>query len=137
VAVFSSPDYSFLTEKWNVIAGTIGYALVLVLSASLLALAVSSLVERKTHALAGFIGLFAVTTALSGVLFELGGRERAWFMVSVWAHFQRLGDWMLGAGKARHGLDWNPWWSVAILAGLSLLSAATISWRLRRMERSE
>jgi len=132
VAVFSSPDFSFLKEKWDVIVATIGYSLLYVATVASIVLAVSSLASRKSYALAGVFGLFVPTQAVAIVVAELK-QEPQFHMLSLWANLQRLADWMLGA-RAVPQFDWNPWYSLGIVAFVIALSASTVAWRLRRME---
>lgn len=131
VATFNSPDFVFLTEKWDVILGTIGYSLVFVSVMSALILAVSAVSKRKAYALASVFALFVGTMALGGALRALM-KDRNWFMVSIGSHFERVADWMFGSTLSM--ARWDPWWSVAALGGLTLLSFAIVAWRVRRME---
>lgn len=130
VATFSSPDFAFLREEWDVIAATVGYALLYTASLGAFVLAVSSLVRRKVLALALVFGLVIGSQAVGGVLSALL-RDRDWQMVGLWANYERLGGWMLGA---RRGPDWDPLYSLAILAALGALSALVAALRIRRME---
>lgn len=131
VAVFNSPNFVFLTEKWPVIVATIGYSLLFVGVLSSLILAVSALSKRKSYALAAVFAVFMGTIALGGALSALM-RERDFWMVSLASHFERVADWWLGASRSMH--KWDPWWSLAVLGGLAALSIATVAWRVRRME---
>jgi len=131
VATFNSPNFIFLTEKWPVIVATIGYSLVFVAVLSTLILAVSALSKRKSYALAAVFAVFMGTLAIGGAMAALM-RERQWWMLSLASHFERVADWWLGASRSMY--RWDPWWSVAALAGVSILSLAIVSWRVRRME---
>jgi ABC-type transport system involved in multi-copper enzyme maturation permease subunit len=145
VAVFSSPDYSFLTDKWDVIVGAVGYSLINVAVLSLVVLAVSSLSSRKTYALAGVFGLVLGSDAI-GLAMSALQRDRDFGMMGLLVNFRRLADWLMNASATwsplagpmmnapRTGFDWNGWWSVLILGCISLVAAATIANRLRRME---
>lgn len=131
VAVFNSPEFIFLTEKWDVILGTIGYSLLFVGVLSAIILAVSALSRRKSYALASIFAVFLGSIALGGALHGLM-RDRDWWMVSIASHFERIADWMLGARSSPY--RWDPWWSMGALGGLMLLSFAIVAWRVRRME---
>lgn len=131
VAVFSSPDYAFLTEKWDVLLGALGYALVNVTVLSLIALGVSSLAARKTYALAGVFAFVLGSDAL-GAMLSVVQRERDWSMVGVMMNMRRLADWMMSANQSR--FEWSPYYTVAILAALALLAASVTLRRLRRLE---
>lgn len=131
VATFNSPNFIFLTEKWPVIVGTIGYSLAFVTVLSALILAVSALSKRKSYALAAVFGVFMSTLALGGAMSALM-RERQWRMLSLVSHFERVADWWIGSSRSI--FRWDPWWSVAVLGGLTLVSFAIVAWRVRRME---
>ena len=131
VAVFSSPEYSFLTKKWDVILGAIAYSFIFVAVTSLIVLAVSSLSARKTYALAAVFALFAGTQALGMAMWALQ-RDSDYLLFSLPSNFFRLAGWLLSRPDSM--LDWNPWYTVAVLGGLSLGSLLVIAGRLRRME---
>lgn len=131
VAVFNSPNFIFLTEKWPVIVATIGYSFLFVTVLSSLILAVSALSKRKSYALAAVFAVVLGTIALGGALSALM-RDGDFWMVSIYSHFERVAAWWLGASRSMH--KWDPWWSLGVLGGLTLLSLATVAWRVRRME---
>jgi len=131
VATFSSPDYSFLKEEWDVIAATFGFALVCVGVLAALVLAVSSLVNRKSFALAGVFGLVVASQAVGGVMSELEADED-FLMIGIWSNLFRLADWMFGA--RRPIFHWDPRWSVVILSSLFVLCVGVCAWRIRRLE---
>lgn len=131
VATFSSPDYAFIKEQWNVVLGTIGYSLLYVAVFSAFVLAVSSLVQRKMIALALVFGFGVGTQAVAEVLVKLQ-RDGDFRMLGLWTNFERLGYWMLG-GRVRF-LHWDARYSLAIVLGLFVLSLAVTALRLRRLE---
>jgi hypothetical protein len=131
VAVFSSPDFAFLKEKWDVIVGTFAFSTLYVLVMSLVVLAISALSSRKAYALAGVFALMVGSEAISAVTGEIQ-RDHDWHMLGLWNNFHRVGDWMLSSHNSTW--DWNPWFSAAVLGGVSALSIVLIAWRLRRME---
>ena len=131
VAVFSSPEYSFLIEKWDVVLGALGYSVINVAVMSLIVLAISSVSSRKTYALAGVFGFVLGLDALGGVLWQLQ-RDKNFAIIGVMRNFRRLIEWMLSDNDPR--FDWNPWWSAAVLGGIALAAAIVIASRLKRME---
>ena len=68
VAIFSSPDYAFLFEKWDVLLGALGYASLNVLVLSMIALGISSLASRKSYALAGVFAFILGSDSLGAML---------------------------------------------------------------------
>lgn len=131
VAVFSSPDYVFLTEKWNVILGAFGYAVINVSVLSMVVLGISSIASRKTYALAGVFAFLLGTDAI-GMMLSTVQRDRDWSMIGVMMNFRRLADWMMSANQSR--FEWNGWISLAILVGLALASGWIVLRRLRKLE---
>lgn len=131
VAIFSSPDYAFLKEHWDVVLATVGYALVYVGVLSALVLAVSSLMKKRSLALAAVFGLVAGSQAISQMVAGLL-RDRDFLMLGLWANFERLGGWMLGS-RTRF-LNWDARWSLLIVALLFLASLAIAFRRIRRLE---
>jgi hypothetical protein len=59
-------------------------------------------------------------------------RDSEYLLLSIQGNFFKLADWLLS--KQDSGLHWNPWYSVAVLGGISLGSLVLIVSRLRRME---
>jgi ABC-type transport system involved in multi-copper enzyme maturation permease subunit len=131
VAVFSSPDYAFLTEKWDVLLGSVGYAALNVTVLSMIALGISSLASRKSYALAGVFAFVLGSDSL-GAMFAGTQGESDWSMLGVLMNLRRLADWMMNANQSR--FEWNPWYSVAILGGLAALGGLLVARRLRRLE---
>jgi ABC-type transport system involved in multi-copper enzyme maturation permease subunit len=131
IAIFSSPEYSFLKHEWDVILATIGYSLVYVGTLSAMVMAVSSLVKRKAFALAGIFGIAAGSHPVGVVLWQLQ-RDKDFLLFSLWANFESLADWMFSSSDPQH--DWNPMWSLSILLGLFGASVTVCAWRIRRME---
>lgn len=131
VAVFSSPEYAFLTEKWNVLLGSLTYSVVNVLVTALVVLAVSSLASRKTYALAGIFVVFMGSFFMGNALHGMSGDEH-FVLLSLIDNFGSIADGLMNASQTRW--EWSPWLSGAVLAGVALVSLALIAWRLRRME---
>ena len=69
--------------------------------------------------------------AIGGALSALQ-RDRDWFLLSIPGNLRKLADWLLSANQTRW--EWDPWYSVAILSGVCLISLSVIAWRLRRLE---
>lgn len=131
VAVFSSPEYVFLTEKWSVITGALGYAVINVCVMSMIVLAISALASRKTYALGGVFAV-VVGSEVLGKMLSVVQRDRDWSMLGVMMNLHRLADWMTSANQSR--FDWNPWFSVAIVSGIALTCAWIVLRRLRKLE---
>jgi len=129
VASFSSPDFAFVKEEWDVILATLGYALVSVTLLTSIALAVSSLVDRKSFALVGIVGLFAGSELTAQVLADL--LDPRFHLVGLGRNVVRLGDWMF-SGQLH--FDWDPLQSAWVVSGWVALSLAVIWLRLRRLE---
>lgn len=131
VATFSSPDYAFLKQEWDVILATVGYSLLYVVVLSTFVLAASSMVRRKAFALAGVFGFVVGTQAVGGVIAQLK-RDKDFMMLGLWNNFQRVGDWMFGARQPI--FDWDPKYSLIILGGFFALCLALCAFRIKRLE---
>lgn len=131
VAVFSSPEYSFLFEKWNVLLGALGYAAINVLVLSMIALGISATSSRKSYALAGVFAFVLGSDAVGGMM-RATQSDSDWGMLGVMSNLRRMAEWLMSANRTTY--DWNPWYSVAILGGLVLASGLLIARRLRRLE---
>jgi ABC-type transport system involved in multi-copper enzyme maturation permease subunit len=130
VAVFSSPDWSFLKEKWDVIPRAIGFSTlwsVIVVSLVLLA---SSLAGRRSFALIGVFAFFMLSAAIGEALGNLVGAR--WFALSLGNDVEAL------CVHIFHQTDQTT--SVAPRdAWIAVLSLLAFSWlviaaRLRRLE---
>lgn len=130
VAAFSSPDWTFLTRQWDVILATVGFASMWIVVVTAVVLCVSSLVERKTLALAGIIGLVFLVEAVSNLLALLTDESR-FRLLSLFVNFEHIADWIFGR-PARFG--WSVGSSLAVVAALTLACLGLLARRLRRME---
>lgn len=130
VASFSSPEWSFLTEKGDVILKSIAYALLWIGVFSTMVLAVSSLVDRKTLALAGFVGLFIFTEAVGNVMVEIVD-DPHWRLLSLTRNFEHAADWLFDRNP--HD-DFSVGLSLGTIAAWAVLSVTITARRLRRME---
>lgn len=129
-AAFSSPEWSFLTEQWDVVLGTLGFCLLWITAMTSLVLLTSSLVDRKTHALAAAFGSLFLTEGASNVIAQITGDE-GWRVLSFLTNFEAIADHIFGRPLR---FDWPPSLSYAIVAGFILLSLALVFRRLRRLE---
>lgn len=130
-ACFASPDWSFLTEKWDTILKLEAYAVLNVFVHGLLVLAISSLVDKRNHALAGLFGVYILSSmgseAIAGVL-----DGTIWRLGSVPANFERLSEWMFDRSTGR--VEWPIEATLWALGLLVLGSIATLSIQTRKME---
>lgn len=129
-AAFSSPDWSFLTEEWDVIAGTVGYCLLWIVAMTSLVLLVSSLVDRKTHGLAAAFGVLFLTEGASNVVARITDDE-GWRVLSFMSNFERIADHVFGRASTH---DWSAGLSYAIVGGFVVLALGLVHRRLRRLE---
>jgi ABC-type transport system involved in multi-copper enzyme maturation permease subunit len=135
VATFTSPEYTFIKEQWDVPLAAAGYAFVTVALLSSLTLAISSVVPRKSFALVGLVGLVAGSEAVGGMLSGLM-RDENFMLVGIWNNLVRIGDWMFSLrGPAGFGaFDWPVGYSFAVVGGLIAASLGVCWLRLRKME---
>ena len=131
IACFSSPEWSFLTEEWGTILKVFVFTFLWHLTLALVVLAVSSLVERKIHALLGLVCLIAVFDGASKILARLLDDNR-YTLFSLSENFQRLGEGLFDR--------WDPAREVSLegtvlaLVAVWLACILILADRLRRME---
>jgi len=130
VAAFTSPNWSFLTEQYEVIFASLGFCSLLITVITLLVLCVSSLVERKTLALVGVFGFMFLLEAVSNLMFQLTDQ---WIFraFSVTFNLERISNWMFDR-KREFELPVSTSWIA--LGSLSLACILILVRRVRRME---
>ena len=141
VATFSSPDFAFIKEEWDVIPASIGLALLTVTLLSSVTLAVSSVVKRKAFALIGMFGMLIGAEVGGQVLAGLTDDDR-FLMIDPQNHLLRIGDWMLSiegrpSDMARDRIthfDWSPYLSLGVIAGLIAVALAVCWFRIRKLD---
>lgn len=132
VATFSSPDFSFLTERSSLVVAALGYAATWVLVHALGILAISSLVHRKNHALVASVGVFVLTSAVSEFLAEVLD-DSSWRLLSMLGNFQALAAEWLGVSSPDVG--WPIGRTYAVLAGVIAVASLIVYRQVGRMER--
>jgi ABC-type transport system involved in multi-copper enzyme maturation permease subunit len=130
VAVFSSPDWSFLLDEGEVIVQTILYSLVWIVVTSSVALCVSSLATRRSFALVGFFAVFFVPHAMGRVLGAWEGNT--YFAISPLYDLQQAAIEIFQLDVNWPGIPAAVTWSV--LGGIVAVSLAIVALRLRRLE---
>ena len=91
-ASFSSPEWSFVVNEWDTVFLVLWYCTLWITALVGFTLAVSSLVERKAHALAGIFGGVFLLHSIGRVCAELLGDDR-WTALSVFDTFNVLASW--------------------------------------------
>lgn len=134
VATLTAPGWTFLQEHGWMFAQVVGYALVHTLVLGSIVLAISSLSSKRTYALAGVAAYFMASGGVATLLAVLM-RDRTWFLLAPIANLRRVGAHIFGVKRAIGvPLDWSPWWSWLVLAGLCGVCWTIVALRLRRME---
>jgi ABC-type transport system involved in multi-copper enzyme maturation permease subunit len=131
VATFSSPDWSFLTERWDTILKLESYAVLLVLVHGLLVLAISSLCDRRNHALAGLFGFYFLTSAGAEAMSELLDAG-SWRLLSIPRNFERISVALFDTPAF-----WVDWPLEASLWSLGFLVLATVFVLSRQTKKME
>jgi hypothetical protein len=130
VAAWSSPEWSFLREEGEVLWQTCAYASIWIVLTSSLVLCASSLVRRKTLALAGVFGFFMLDHALGGVLGEVDGRYQA---ISLLFDVRKLRAWIFGLDDWR-AMEFGVDTAGLIVCGVVAVSLAVVGWRISKLE---
>jgi hypothetical protein len=130
VASFSSPDWSFLIEEWDAILASMALCAIWTITVSLIVLAISSIVRRKTHALVGVIGVVMLSSVVGGVLSNLA-KDRRFSLLSLFDNSSRLGRWLL-LDQVDSVLGIRS--TLLVIAALWVACSTVIASNLRRME---
>ncbi|MFT5288145.1 MAG: ABC-type transport system involved in multi-copper enzyme maturation permease subunit [Planctomycetota bacterium] len=133
VATINSPDYSFASDEGDLFWRVPTYSIIWITTTGLVALAVSSIAQKRAWALASYFGLFLLMQACGLVLSRLVHKN--WGALGPLSSLRKLSDVVLGLdGKRDPGMgfpDSLAWWCVASLCAISLL---IVAWRVRRVE---
>ncbi len=130
VASFSSPDWSFLLDRWDVILKAVAFTSLWIVTLSAVVLAVSSVVERKTLALVGIFGLVIMTDGAAAVLAELTN-DPHYRLLSLPTNFERIGHWLFDRPTP---YAWSVEASLWVVGALVAVSLLVLARRVRRME---
>jgi ABC-2 type transport system permease protein len=147
-----SMDFAVIRDTARLFAAAIAYGLVVVLSAGVLVLAVSSLSRNSRYVGIIWIGLWIVSNLAGEVLRETAHVK--WGpLVSYTGNLERIGESLLDTESAWHQIGslvtagggrsdlstWQqpyPWsWSFGVLLGLFGLSICILSLRVRTLDR--
>ncbi len=132
VAAFTSPDWVFVTEEYGTIFLTIAYSCTWILTSSLICLAMSSLLPRKTLALVGIIAFYLMSALMAEALMEITDSEY-WGVLSPSSSFNIVRLWIFANADARP--EWSEVWPYfAAIASYCSLSWAVLVMRVRRLE---
>jgi hypothetical protein len=130
-AIFSAPEWTFITEEGDAILGVIAYAVLTPFVFSLVSLAASSLASRRTIALAGTFAAILIPHAIGSALRMLR-RDVAYRIISPFSDLGRAGHALLGTRAPWY--DWPAGWSFLVLGLISAVSIAIIVFRFRRLD---
>jgi ABC-2 type transport system permease protein len=153
LGVIFSLDLSIVPETVRYLAASILYGLVVVVSAGMLVLALSSLSRNSRYVGMFWVGLWMLSDMLAGMFFALF--QSNWYpLVSYKANLQKIGITLFDTGAglqqwyrslpadAQEQVLHNwlgppyPWyWSALVLAGLFGLSLWILSSRVRSLDR--
>ncbi len=131
VAAFTSPEWSFLRDEWTTILKVILYTGFWVATVTMLVLAISSLVGRKTHALIGVIGTIVISSGVSEVMANLF-REDSFSLLNLFQNFERVGIWIFD--RRQHGPDVSIEQTFAALGVFWGICLLILSLRIRKLE---
>ena len=130
IAAWSSPDWEFLTHEGDVILKTIAYSALWICVTSSVVLAVSSMVTRKTLALAGVFGFFILNHLVGGVL---GIIDRRYEAISLLFDLRRVRNEIFGVEDWRD-LQIELGTALGVLAAAVVLALTIVAARIRRLE---
>jgi ABC-2 type transport system permease protein len=152
LGVCFSLDPGVVWETGRLLGASLVFGLVVVASAGMLMLAISSLSRNSRFVGAIWIGLWIVSNTLAGVLTGIT-ENRRYLLLSYTSNLHRLCDALLGMNDAwrqlgglfpsgRNGPRWEemadpfPWyWSAGVLAALFGLSVWILTLRVKSLDR--
>jgi ABC-2 type transport system permease protein len=129
VATLASPDWSFLTERWDVILRAIAYSTLWSTVIGLLVLMASSLASRRNFALIGTFGVLMLTAPVGQILGQFV--DQRLHAVALVQDLAKLSFAIFGVNETMQ-VDTSSAWG-GILAFMAL-AGGVIAWRLRRLE---
>lgn len=129
VAALASPEWSFLTERWDVILRAIAFSTIWSAIVGVLVLAASSLASRRNFALIGTFAYLMLTAPVGQILGQfVDHRLHAVALVQV---LGRLSFTIFGVEEHMLVTPAAAWGgALAFLA----VAGGVIAWRLRRLE---
>jgi ABC-type transport system involved in multi-copper enzyme maturation permease subunit len=130
VAAFSSPEWSFVKQEGDVIVKTLVFAVMWVLAIAVLVLAASSLVLRRTYALALIFGFTMINQALAGLMEELFD-NRDLLAIGLLNDLLRIGGWMLGKGPLP---EFDVRLAFGVVFGVTAVALLILWRRITRLE---
>ncbi len=131
VAIFTSPDWSFLREQWDAIFKTLAFCAIWIGTIALIVLTISSLLTRKTHALIAVMGSIILSTGLSEVLAKLFNQKH-FSLLNLFENFARLGEWMFDRWGHRREVTIDQ--TFLTLGCLWLACGLILTLRVRKLE---
>jgi ABC-2 type transport system permease protein len=130
-AIFTSPDWSFLKEEWEVPLQTLAYGSIWVVLVTSLVLAASSLTNKRWYALAIVLGFVFMSFAMGRVFGHV--QDEPWLrLLNPYSAMTQVGDQIFGV-KDRW-FEYPEWLPATVVAALVLGSWSLIAVRLRRLE---
>jgi hypothetical protein len=131
VASLASPEWSFLTDRWDTILKLEFYAVLWVLFHGILVLAISSVTDRRNRALGGLFIFYFLTQAGANAMAALMSGQ-GWRLLSIPNNFIRVFDSLFG--QSSPGIGWRLESSLWVLGLLTLASAAVLARQTRKLE---
>lgn len=132
VAAFSSPEWSFLKEEWETIPQVLLFGALWVATMALFVLTISSVTDRRTHALVGTAGLVYGASVVSGVLAEVL-RDGRTTILDLFTNMERVGESIFAVTLVRDR-SVGPEASLAAIGILWLVCLFVLTERVRKLE---
>jgi ABC-type transport system involved in multi-copper enzyme maturation permease subunit len=108
---------TYYFNNLDLLAGVLGYGLVLTVSLSLMVVATAVWVRRAVPMVMAWMGVFVLLRMLGGWLADLLGDER-WRLIDMWNDLYLVGMWCLGADPATlRPHPQPPFWAAGLVVG--------------------
>ncbi|MEM9801103.1 MAG: hypothetical protein AAGA20_12320 [Planctomycetota bacterium] len=131
VAAFASPDWAFVREAWPTILKLELYAVLWVIVHGLLILAISSVCDRRNHALAGLFGFYFLSGFGAEAMSQLFDGT-GWRLMSIPRNFERISDALFDTES--YFVNWPLEATVWALGFLTLACAIVLARQTKKME---
>ncbi|MDG1051712.1 MAG: hypothetical protein P8M11_04100 [Planctomycetota bacterium] len=131
VASLTSPEWSFLTDRWPTILKLELYALLWVAFHGILVLAISSLTDRRNRALGGLFILYFLTLAGAEAMAGLMSGQ-GWRLLSIPNNFSRIFDSLFD--RSTPSIGWNLEASLWVLGLITFACIAILARQTRKLE---
>ena len=128
--------WAYLLTNWPLLAGVLGYGLLLTVVLSLLLVATATLLRRTVPLIMAWTTLFVFLPLLSAALVKELGYDPRWRLMDLWTDATLVGNVLLQIDPSRLRLIPEPEWyeGALVLGGVCALCLTYLTLRIRAVE---